>query len=235
MIQKSKSLEKLLYQFTHLPLGQKTIRCPYWKNKIERKIFGPYGGKGTPLQITDATYLVAKRDKIDLGKLSKSEIIKFMKAKKIGIDCSGFIYQMLDALDKENEGKGINQKAIGVNGFGITKTNADCLTNKNNSFAIETISEIRIGDLIRLKQGNHVVIIIQIKKKNNKIEDLTYAHSSPKTRISGVHTGKIKILDQKNPINKQLLLERLNDGSVFVDKYLNYHQGDGVRRLIWNK
>ena len=235
MILKLPSLEKLLYDFTHLPLGDKKIRCPYWKNKIEKKVFGPCGGKGSPLQIIEATREEAQNIKINLDHLSKSEILELMQNKKIGIDCSGFVYQMLDVLDKEKGGEGIVKKVIGLGGQGITKTNVQCLTDNINSLPVLKIKDIKIGDLLRLKNGKHLAIIIRIKKKGKRIVELTYAHSSNATQISGVHTAKIKIKNSNGSIKKQIWPEKLQDKTLFVKKYFNPHTGDGIRRPRWSK
>lgn len=91
--------------------------------------------------------------------------------RRIGIDCSGLVCQIL---------------SLPVN---PRQTNANMLTSAPLSHKID-IKDARSGDLIRQKNGHHVVLII--KKDSEEIE---YLESSRKAR--GVVKGKISIHDKK--------------------------------------
>ncbi len=69
-IHSSAALDDVFYRYTHLHLGGKEVCCPYWVNSLKKGIFGPYGGKGTPEQIAEATVFEAKRAGVDLAKIS---------------------------------------------------------------------------------------------------------------------------------------------------------------------
>jgi hypothetical protein len=112
-----------------------------------------------------------KTDNIALvGKGNYKEIKKAIKEfpdKRIGIDCSGLVCQLLQLP------------------YNPRKTNADMLTSPPLSHQI-SLSEVKSGDLIRQKNGHHVVIII----KKNK-ESIDYIHSSRKTKGVVIGTEKL--------------------------------------------
>jgi len=235
MVEKSKALERLYYKYTHLPLGGKRVRCPYWSNKQRILLAGPYKGKGTPAQITKATLEAAKKENIDLGKLSPGQIRRFMEHHRIGVDCSGFVYHMADALDKEKGGNGIYDFVEGVRGKGVYRVNAFCLTNEKNSVLIKKVKDIKVGDFIRFQDGKHIAIILRIKKdKKGNPSEIIYAHSGRLSAITGVHTGKIKVVDPQKDIGEQKWFEKTRRGYEYVLKYYSQKRGDSLRRLkIW--
>lgn len=230
----SEALENLLYQYTHLPIGGKEIRCPYWRNRLSLAITGPFGGKGKPEQIVEATESAAKKAGINLGRMNEEDILSFMKRKKIGVDCSGFVFRMLDALDREKGGNGIADNIPHFPGtLAQRQASAEKLTSKNLSVPIEKISEIQVGDMIRLDRGKHIAIIIRVIRERRAIREIEYAHSSEKTSLRGVHTGKIKIINPEKGLAEQEWQETLADRRNYKQFYFPSDK-DGIRRLkIW--
>ena len=153
------------------------IGLPYSKNilkdgKIIKEQF--LGGKGNYRQIATETIRLAQKQKIDLIKLSNQEFYNFQKKNHIGIDCSGLICQLLNFyFDAKLEPR---------------KTSADMLTSTPISKEIKP-NEIKTGDLVRQKNGHHVLFIIE---KNGNIID--YVDSSIKGR--GVRYGQANINDK---------------------------------------
>jgi len=235
MIEKSKSLEKLYYEYTHLPVGGKKVKCPYWANQATSLTFGPYGGKGLPEEVTKATEEAAKRERINLAKLTAEEIREFMENQRIGIDCSGFVFRLLDALDKEKGGEGIGNKVYGVKGYGVRKVNAYCLTNKRNSTEVKMVREVRLGDLLRMHGGKHIMLVLRIKEdRKGEIKEIIYAHSSCNSRITGVHSSFFKVKNLKGGLEEQEWVEKAKSGENFFQKYFYLNKGDGLRRLrVW--
>lgn len=233
----SKALEKLFFEYTHLPLGGKEIVCPYWMNNLEKGIYGPIGGKGRPEEIVLATEKAAIEEKVDLGKMGAEEIALFMKAKRLGVDCSGFVFWMLDALDKEKGGNGIaDDLPQGLGEAVQRRASAKILTSEEVSFCVNSIDEIKIGDLIRMRRGKHVAIVYSLEKNtNNQTDSITYAHSSSasRTKNTGVHLSVINIIDGKLPIESQDWKEETPDGLSYGENIIAL-EGDGIKRLkIW--
>lgn len=220
------SLKKFLDQFLNFRIGGKKVDMPYWMNDLKRGIYGPYGGKGTPEEIRAATLEAVKEENLDLKELSDKEIYQLMKKKHIGLDCSGFAYQILNFLDLQKGGDGLENSVEGVNGRGIKKTNADALTNDINSIPVRSLREVKVGDLIRIHGGKHVAVIVDISD-----QEITFAHSSHKTKEDGPHLSRIKIVDSEKGIECQVWEEKTLDGREYCSAFLNPNNKDGLRRL----
>ena len=237
-IETNKALKDLFYEYTHLSLGGKEIVCPYWMNKLGKVVFGPGGGKGKPKEIIEFTKTEAENKKIDLGKLTADEIISFMKKNRIGIDCSGFVFWLLDALDLEKGGNGISDDIPGSQGkFIKTRASAKMLTNDEVSFSIEQAGQIQPGDMLRFRGGNHLAVVLSTVKENNQIKEIVYGHSSSNaySEQSGVHEGKILIINPKLSLRQQKWEEKTNNNSSYAQNIWP-NKGDGVKRLkIWQK
>ncbi len=160
----------------------KYIGIPYWKNTLkDGKIIkeGFMGGKGNAKDIALKTVELANQENLKLLNLSEREIYNFQKKNKIGIDCSGLVCQLLIFY-----GSLINKK-VDLN---PRKTSANMLTSNPLAKQITDYSQIKIGDLVRQKNGHHVLFIIE--KKDNII---LYVDSSRDNR--GVHYGQADLTD----------------------------------------
>lgn len=233
----SKALQDKFYQYTHLSIGGKQIACPYWINSIKRLKYGPGGGKGSPQEIIMHTNSKAKENDIDLNKQSEREIVLFMKKNRIGVDCSGFAFWMLNALDLEKGGNGITDDIPNSRGKIIKiRASTKMLTDEDVSFFVKKINEIKPGDMIRLRGGHHLMVVLEIEKdKDRNTKKIIYAHSSSSllTTISGVHKESIIIKDSEKSIQEQDWQEQTPDKSNYANNF--YPQaGDGIKRLkIW--
>ncbi len=231
MIETSKVLQDLFFQYTHLPIGEKEIRCPYWRNRLTLGITGPFGGKGRPEQIIEATRLAAKKAAVNLNQMSGEEILAFMKRKKIGVDCSGFVFWLLDSLDKEKGGPGLAEKFPHFPGtLPQRQASAEKLTGESLSTPIK-VDQVRVGDMIRLDGGKHIAIVIKIEKELGKVKEIEYVHSSERTTIAGVHSGKIKVIDSQKKLEEQEWEETLPDGTSYGREFCREERGDGLKRL----
>jgi hypothetical protein len=234
MEETSAALTNLFFQYTHLPIGGKEIRCPYWRNRLGLRITGPFGGKGRPQQIVEATKKAAQEAKVNLQQMSEKEILAFMKRKKIGVDCSGFVFWMLDALDKEKKGKGIAGFIPRFPGtLAERQASADKLTGQNLTVPVKKMNEVRVGDVIRLDGGKHIAIAAKVVRERGAVEAIEYAHSSEKATIHGVHSGLIRITNPEGGLAEQEWEETLPNGGSYKQILLS-PRGDGIRRLkIW--
>lgn len=224
-------MDRLFYAYTHLSLGGKEIVCPYWMNDLEKDIYGPLGGKGKPEEIIAAAEEIAKEKKIDLNLFSEGQIIEFMKENKIGVDCSGFVFWMLDVFDKELGGDGIANDIPGSQGKYIkARVNVRMLTEKNVSTFIDSVFDIQVGDMIRLGKGKHISIVISLKKDENVFEIL-YAHSSDLTLEAGVHSAKIVVTSSSPKLELQKWEETDKNGNNYLKIAYFPEEGDGIYRL----
>lgn len=207
----SSQILKAAYEQFLLVLGGKKVPIPYRIN-IPPLEHPARQGKSTPEVILKQLYEDAKEQDFNLKEASVEEIQDFMRKNNLGLDCSGFVYRMLDFLVQKVKGKPLTE--FGFNHVG--RTNIAQLTDDEHSIRVDSLKETKPSDLIRIDSKaedglNHALIVLE-----NKDGIITYAHSSRKTKADGVHIDQIK-------------------NGVFPEdlKVFNYNvkKGDGVRRL----
>ncbi len=226
-----KEIFLFIKEYCEMDLKGIKINCPYWSNKIKNEkviVRGILNGKGNAFEIKNELIKL-----LDYFPLTKDTLLinKLAKRKRLGIDCSGFVYRVLQKLVSLHfmncQIKGLDEVFKG----GINKTNADTLTNQNYSAKIIELSSLQTGDLLRVSSGKHVAIVLGIKDNH-----IIYAHSSSKTKIQGVHTGRIEIINIKETLSQQNWLEKTKEGENFGKKYFHEENGDGIYRLnIFNR
>jgi hypothetical protein len=87
---------KVINEYLNLQLGGKSVPCPYYMNvRKDRMGLTALLGKGNPGEIEREVKVWAKLRGFDLEAASISQIRDFMRGKGIGIDCSGFIANVL--------------------------------------------------------------------------------------------------------------------------------------------
>lgn len=226
-------IKYFLDNFFYLNIENKIVRIPYWRNKLNlkkvKRVQGPFGGKGTPEQIKSATLQKAKKLNVDLRKMTAKQIEKFMRQNRIGIDCSGFVFQVLNQL-KPGFWKKL-KKAPGKSSNPARRFNASAFTSDQNSIRVNgKISEIKVGDIIPVGLENgkitHVMVVVDTSP-----EEITYAHSSSKTQLEGPHLGKIIIEYPNEPLDKQRWEEELASGKSILSLAKEPLAKIGIRRI----
>ena len=203
----------IIRQYETLQFGDKQICTPYFNNK-RQKIRGALRvlvGKGTPSDIVEEAELMARREHVELKKLSSEDVSKFLIDHNLGIDCSGFVYHVLNAE------KPLKSRLKFPNTSLLRKlltklrpaenTNVKTLAHKKNSSEVK-LSDIQPGDLITMvgskKVGNpdHVLLV-----ENTTNDVISYVHSytlpSDGKYDHGIKHGEIEITDAKKSIVDQ--------------------------------
>lgn len=253
-------MDSLLYSFANeyisFEIAGKIINVPYSITKEgmaqyaigddssggQTDKYANYGGKGTPEQIRNIVIQTAEKDKFDLQKAKPEEIIDFMIEHGIGVDCSGFVYNVLNLYLKKTKNKSLDTLILRYKGIAgilerfllqynrVRRSSAATLTNDLNTVKIEAIKDIRPGDMIRLThtdwKGKHIAIIVDVDDNN-----ITYAMSSQYTITQGVHFGEIQILDKTKGLEAQEWLEETKKGENYGKDAFDPYRGDSVRRL----
>ncbi len=199
-----------------LSLGGKKVPTPYRRNEIGsfQKLAPEFQGKSSPEILTKTAKKLAKDQNFDLNKASVEEIRDFMRKNKLGIDCSGFAYRMLNFLVQKVKGKSL--EAFGLPHVG--RTNVAKLTSDEFTNQVKNIGNIQAGDIIKIDA--HCIIILE-----KTLQKITYVHSSGESNPDGVHLGKIKIIDPNKSLQDQTWLEK------FKSMTYNEKNGDGIKRL----
>ena len=124
---------KVTEKYLHLHVGKQQIQTPYFTNEIGRELgkmlrkagvsseeirrfflpynnkeipFGWFRGKGTPEQLEEAVSGVARMEHVDVDSFTEGGAREFMILKGLGVDCSGFAYNLFSELfgvEKVNE------------------------------------------------------------------------------------------------------------------------------------
>ncbi len=240
-------VQQILNRYLCLELGGKCVPCPYWINQSAINPFlwfnPAFSGKGTPAEITAATIKLANHHHLDLNSSTIGSILRFIQRHNLGVDCSGFAYQLLNAFDLTASGTGLASRLTRTptwHPFGKFrdirfKINAAYLTGLQNAFPISEFKDIRPGDMIRCKgdngTGKHIMIILQSTPKH-----LIYAHSSHLfTKIKGVHLQQITITHPNLTLDHQQWHEPTITGESYGFLKIHPSEGDGLFRLkIWN-
>jgi len=225
-------LREYLDQYLNLEIVPgKRVRVPYWLNKYGagdlQRIQGPFGGKGTPNEIKKATLEKAKTLGVNPSEMPPSEIKKFMKENRIGVDCSGFVFHILNFI-KPGFWKTLKM-APGRSPNPARRFNAAALSSPDNSIKVGKTKDVRVGDLIPVSaEGDggidHILIVVGVSH-----DHLVYAHSSSRTTIKGPHLGKMMITKPMGNLRDQQWQEVYNGG-----KLVDYLFDGNARRIIAN-
>lgn len=205
------------------------VNCPYWVNKIkEGKVVlrGYLDGKGKADEIRQELMKRIQKEANTNFQLTPEYIQKFAKRERIGIDCSGLAYRVLEELVRLKYANCNLLNLSEVFEGGINRTNTNTLILRDYCLKVDKISDIRLGDLIRMMNGRHVAVVLEVKKSQ-----ITYVHSSHLTKIQGVHFGTIEIKNLNKSLKHQQWLEQTRRGDNFGKKYFHEGNGDGVYRL----
>jgi hypothetical protein len=200
-------------RYRHLQIGDKKVVTPYFSNEIGtyfRKLmeqaglsgkmtagvyelykkkqipFGWYRGKGTPEELEVAVVELARQRCVDIKGGSSAGIMEFMKQTGLGVDCSGFAYEILAfALGRDRWMKiaGRDRFHLGSSGF-ARRLSGELKKDKPGPLDLVLVKEIN-GDY------GHVAVILE---RNSKL----FIAQSTSTAVSpGVTTDELKMAEGK--------------------------------------
>lgn len=220
-------ITRFLDSYLMMNISGTVIHCPYWMNKLKNGVVAVRGfenGKGGPDTIRKKLQEEADRDLPE--KPPADDLYLLAKQKRIGLDCSGFAYQMLGFFTAS----GIITKTRNPDEIfpgGINRTNVKKLTDGKFSEIITAKEDVGTGDLIRMQGGNHILVVIGTG--NGRI---WYAHSSSAkyTRVSGVHLGEIIFTNKTGDLRSDTWEEKTVAG-ISYGRLLVPEKGDGIYRL----
>ncbi len=252
------TLYQLANEYINFEIEGKKVRIPYAivekaidkygigkiTNTSTTSRFENYAGKGTPKQIRKTLITKAEKEKFNLTTTTSDQLYKFMESHGIGIDCSGFVYNVLDGYLRKEKNKSLDSLILRFPGLlgkvehfllqknRVRRCNAETLTNDLNTLKIEKVKDMRPGDMIRLNhsdwRGKHIAIIVEVTN-----DLITYAMSSVYTKTKGCHFGKIKVVDSNKGLESQKWEEITKDGKNYGKDAFDPTRGDhkdSVRR-----
>jgi hypothetical protein len=254
----SQPAQKMIDHYEHLHIGNKKIRCPYFNNKKTnvRAALRVLVGKGTPKNIEEEALIISLKNKIDLTELDKKTLRTFLIDHNLGIDCSGFVYHVLDAelqATKKSSlkktltfpfAKNFIRKSISKL-RSVENTNVKTLAHEKNSKKIP-LQEIMPGDMITMigtgqqHDLDHVLLVTEVETtdKKNIPTKITYTHAlqwkTDGKYNHGIKSGTITVTNTKKLLITQTWEE---DGEKTKEKNETYWRAKTantleIRRLI---
>jgi len=225
----SKEASEVINSYQNLSIGKHKITCPYFNNRRSgiRGALRVLIGKGTPQEIEEEAILFALREKIDLSKLNEIDLKNFLVDHNLGIDCSGFVYHILDAELKAQGKNGLKKyikrpwiknpiRKLITKLRPVENTGVATFNNGVNTTEIK-LSKVKPGDMIIMMNTglnndmHHILLITEIENLKSEIINLKYVHSFNFTTDGkynhGIKQGEIKIT---NP-DKSLLEQEWNE------------------------
>jgi hypothetical protein len=229
----SPSAEKTINNYFNLPFpGVSGVRCPYYNNKRSsvRGQLRVLGGKGSPEEIIEESKIISIQYHLGLFenngqcKIADKDIFrKFLIDHNLGIECSGFVTQVLRDHFKETQKIDITRKIFicspkRLGRYLISKLrpieNIDVkvLADDKNSTPVKDQVDIKPGDIVTMletgpqQKRNHVLLV-----KDNNSGVIKYVHarawSSEGQYGHGVAEGTITIVDQNKGLLEQKWIE----------------------------
>lgn len=262
----SPAAKKIIQDYLNLPfVGVPGVRCPYFNNaKLgQRGQLKVLVGKGSPEEIVEEAKIISIQyhhnifDKNGVfnahadhrAQHEQVECIRqFLIDNNLGVDCSGFITNVLQKHFWETK-KIDFAKSIFIapkKNFlrwlisrlrPIEQISVNVYANDKNTTLIKNISEIQSGDLITMLQTgprktyNHILLVEEVDGKTIKYAH-TRAWSSEGKYGHGVSQGEITITDPKKGLLEQTWKEKdkLNENN---ETYLEAKQAEvlEIRRI----
>lgn len=229
----SPTAEKMIDSYLNLPFpGVTGVRCPYYNNKrsIVRGQLRVLAGKGSPDEIIEESKIISIQYHLGLfdheGNCTtkdKEVIRKFLVDHNLGIECSGFVTQVLREHFKETKKFDFTKKLFICSPkrfirYLLTRLrpvesiNVLVYADDKNSSAVNDLKDMKAGDLvIMLETGpqqkrNHILLI-----KDNDGHTIKYAHarawSSEGVYGHGVAEGIITLSDPSKDLLAQTWTE----------------------------
>ena len=248
---------KVINDYSNFTIGNASCSVPYFNNKKIKNRAGLRAqvGKGRPQEIREELEIILKKNKIDLEQISNENLKKILVDNNIGIECSGFVFHVLDAEAQSRNLGSIARKIHFINCHGIIGQircairpieNCDVSTfaNDKNSIRVK-IQDIRPGDIVTMMGNgaddmrNHILIIKEVEYENNIPKSFSYAHAIayPEDGIygSGIRQGKIILSDLSADLDSQQWLPENNTSTNLLKNYKNKYKIE-IRRprfLSW--
>lgn len=246
-----KYLHETVNEYLNFTVAGKVVPIPYVLNR-SRWNFWRTSGKGLPENIKSELERDAISKKFDLSIMTEFEIYDFMRKRRIGIECSGFVFHVLNAYLKALKEVRLEDVLLRYRGIlGLIerrllkfqrhhRINAKTLTSELNTKLVERVNQIKVGDLIRMsvkRSADHVLIVTDVMLDSfGHVNKIMYAHSSSKTtKKRGPHIGEIIVTDDRLGVGDQNWLEESVNGLSYR-QYFHPEKGDSVRRLtmLWD-
>ncbi|KXK27477.1 MAG: hypothetical protein TR69_WS6001000354 [candidate division WS6 bacterium OLB20] len=236
----------VIADYEHLELGGKRVKAPYYMNKRKQKGgLRVMVGKGDPKEMEREVMVLAQVKGFAVQQASAADLRAFLQDCDIGIDCSGFVVHVLNAILAEKHMGTIDQYLVYPE-RGLTaklrrllrpveNTGANTLTSPANTVPVP-IQDVRPGDLIRSKglqkNAHHILLVERVGREDDRVLWIDYVHSSEQYGDdNGIRHGRIEVTDQTAHLKDQNWLEIQDGRNWTLEGLLKDYEDNGLRRL----
>ncbi len=251
----SQSALKIIDQYTNFKIGSAVCSVPYFNNKTanKRMALRTYIGKGSPSDIKDELEIIITKEKIDINSFDSKLLKKTLVDNKLGIECSGFCYHILEAESIYRGFGSISKRIKFINCNNIISKikcslrpveNCDVATfASDENSKIISLKNILPGDIITMvseqnnSDRNHILIIKEVYYENSNPKKIVYSHSIsyPEDGIynNGVRDGEIEITNPELKITDANWSENQKEKDNNLIYIRAQKSKTEVRRLNW--
>lgn len=218
------SAQSIIKQYATLSIGGHKIVTPYFMNEKGKKGRRVSVGKGTPEEIEKETRRAAKKYHFNLQQSSVKKVREFMIAHEIGVDCSGFVTWVINEIVKEKLHKPV-WRVLSYRMLSrpaqvkrllrpVENISVRVLTHSANSLVIPRVKDIRVGDMIRIFNGHHILLVSEVSYRNDGMPvSLKYVNSTMNAvALYGIITGEIAIIKPEGTIIEQKWMPHIYGG-----------------------
>jgi hypothetical protein len=221
---------EMINQYKNFHIGNAVCSIPYFNNKHYGRRAGLRVeiGKGSPKDIFEEIKNKALEQRVDINLINSEGLKRFLVDNNIGIDCSAFVYYVLneEGLSRKKGGldrhlhfpfsKGILGK-IKSKIRPVENTDVKTFAHDKNSKVVP-IKDAQVGNIITTTNGlnrddrDHILFIYQIEYQNFSPTILHYIHATAWPTDGeyghGIHEGKIEIFSLEKALIEQRWIEQ---------------------------
>lgn len=251
----SNRASEVIDQYAHFRFGSAVASIPYFNNKTvkARAALRTYIGKGSPKDLYEEMQTIAVKSHLVPDSLADEALKKILVENNLGIECSGFVYYVLNAESQERKTGDLSAKLSFPNCHGLIgkircslrpAENCDVATfaHEKNSHPV-AIKDALPGDIIAMTADaeeavrDHILVIHQIEYQNFVPVKIHYSHAIayPEDGIygSGIRQGTITISDANKPIADQIWDENGKVGQANRLYVRAQKSVTTIRRMNW--
>ncbi|MFA6250380.1 MAG: hypothetical protein WC686_02620 [Candidatus Shapirobacteria bacterium] len=170
------------------------LGLPYFLNysKLSHHLSNAQVGKGNWQEILELTQEKASQSQINLILLSPRELYFFQKKHRIGIDCSGLAYHLVDFWLLLTKNKKLSNFVLGTNNQSdVRHLSAHLLTSNPNAHPVTDLKSVQTADLVRENSGKHVLFVIQ--KKSDSLDCVDSSRQGRGVRLKTLSLSSIQV------------------------------------------
>jgi hypothetical protein len=221
-------------QYLHFPIGPVRIAIPYFNNRRNKVRAGlrVTVGKGSLSEIQEEIDIICLKGYIKKETLTEESAKKLLVDNGIGIDCSGFVYYVLDSEYKATKQESLKKHIHFPKTFNLFRAlirrwrvieniNVELLASDLNSDTVG-LTDVMPGDMIVIIDAgyagtvDHVMLVESVEKAGDLVVHIhlthSFAWSSDGALHHGVRRSEINVQNISKPLLEQEWTEQGKSG-----------------------